>query len=103
MSNDDLFKDAVNILSVYIPVEINDPKELMLLHRAIQYADVNNYCDTPKDIYERVNMEIFFVKAICYFKRKKLNPFIRENINRIREIEGYEYSNVSSLKAKIRQ
>ena len=101
MSEENLFKEAVSILSIYIPVDVNDPKELMLLHRAIQYADIHNYCDKPKDIYEGINKEVFFVKATCYFKRKKLNPFNKEDIARIKEIQGYEYFNVSSLKAKI--
>ena len=97
---EELFKHAVNVLCLEIPVNADDTKELMLLGRAIQYADISYYCAVPKDIYERTDREIFLLKASCYFKRKKINPVTHEDREVIRQIENYEHNNVRILRLK---
>ena len=96
----ELYKHAVSVLCLEIPVNADDPKELVLLGRAIRYADISYYFATPKDRHESIDREIFLIKASCYFKRKKINPLSHEDREVIRQIENYEHNNVRLLRLK---
>ena len=97
---DELYKDAVSVLCLEIPVNADDHKELVLLGRAIKYADISLYCVYPKNIYESTDREIFLIKASCYFKRKKINPLSHKDREVIRQIENYEHNSVRLLRLK---
>lgn len=91
---------AITFLALELGIASPNEKELALLMRSIQYADINHYCEYPLSISEKFLKEMFIIKAIAFFKRKILNPFVKENIQYIREIQEWEYRNIHLIKAQ---
>lgn len=92
-------KLAFEYLRILLGV-IDGDRKLLLISRAIEYADPLEYFHEPKSPEEAVRREIFLVRASSYWNRKMLqfNSDNYEQINRIRNYEQYE---VTRLKMQL--
>lgn len=93
------YEKAVEYLSMYVNIDLNDTRQRISLTRAIEYADIENYTVSPRNIYESVNNEIFITKASCHFKRKMLNMI--NDHKQYRDIQEYEWMAVSRLRLRL--
>lgn len=93
-------KHAFKFLILELGIDRTSQQELAVLTRAIQYADINNYCIYPLNKAERFLKEMFTIKAIAYFKRTMLNPLVKRNTQYIRDIQEWEYRNINLIKAQ---
>lgn len=95
-------EEVLKRLFVILGVSPDNLTDLLLLGRAIEYANIDLYT-RDEDIrsgIERIKNEIFFIKATSYFRRKKINPLIPSNIDIIRSIQNSEYQAISLLRMK---
>ncbi len=75
------YNSAEEFLVIYLGIDNKDFKSMLLLKRAIEYADEKNYTESPKTAMEQGLKTIFLIKAASFFKRKNLRPYIdREEI-----------------------
>lgn len=102
MDTEEKTKQAVSFLQLELGIIYPNEKELTILLTAIEYAGLNNYCEVPLSKEERFFKEKFTIKAIAYFKRKMLSPYVKENIKYIRDIQEWEYYNIHLLKAQLK-
>lgn len=102
MDTEEKTKQAVSFLQLELGIISPNERELDFLMRAIEYANLDYYCEVPLSISERFLKEMFTIKAIAYFKRKMLSPYVKENIKYIRDIQEWEYYNIHLLKAQLK-
>lgn len=84
-----LFKEAFKYLSFLVGADIQDARQVIILTRAVHYADLSNYSPNPKNIMEKTKNELFLSRASHYYHIKKLNPF--EDYETIGKIKNHEY------------
>lgn len=98
MEIDSEIENIAKYLAVIEAIDLSNPVHLHYLVRAIEYADQSIYTANPKSLKDINNNEIFQAKAVCYFRRKILNPF--KDFKQIDAIRRDEHFLVSRLKAK---
>ena len=94
-------KLAFEYLRVLLGV-VDGERPLMLIWRAIQYADPLEYFHEPKSVEEAVRREIFLVRARSYWNRKMLE-FNSDNYKQINDILTYEQYEITRLRAQLMQ
>lgn len=99
--SEDNYQKAIEYLSVFANIDLNDAKQRILLIRAIEYADISRYVPAPKSVEDSVYNEIFVEKATCHFRRKMLDMTDKNNIKLYRDIQEHEWGRVSRLKMRL--
>lgn len=97
-TEDKILEEAMEFLSREIGININDPKELILLRRAIDYAGTEKWTTNPLGKEQEAFRKMFTIRATSYFKRKQLHPF--DDIEKIKDIENHEHRECLLLKVK---
>lgn len=99
MKVDGEIEEMIKVIALEVRADLNDEKHLHWLLRAIEYADPGLFVSAPKSKDEKINTEIFKVKAVCYFSRKTLNPF--KDLREIYRIRSHEHLSVSNLTSQL--
>lgn len=92
------YNKATNHLICELGIDTTDKREVEILQRAIHYANITDYTEDARGTDEHANNEIFYTKAISYFRRKRLNPF--EDTAKIKEIYNWEHYTITNIKFK---
>ncbi len=79
-----------------------DLKNMLLLGRAMEYANIDLYTEEEhiRHKNEYINNQIFFIKAQSYYNRKRL-PYNEDYAQLAKQIQDYEHREVIFLKAKL--
>jgi hypothetical protein len=79
-----------------------DLKKMLLLGRAIEYADLDLYTEEEniRHTNEYINNQIFSIKAQSYYNLKRL-PYNEDYPRLAKQIQDYEHREVMFLKAKL--
>lgn len=93
-------RKAFDFLAIELGIDISSTREVVMLYRAIEYANPKNYYCEPAATEENVYNQIFLIRAMSYFKRKMINPMERDGMERINSIRNHEEYSVLSLKAR---
>ncbi len=101
MSNEITEKEklAFDYLRILLGV-VGGDRPIMLIYRAIQYADPLEYFHEPKSKEEAIRREIFLVRARSYWNRKMLE-FNSDNYKQINDIRTYEQHEVTRLRMQL--
>ena len=91
-------ESAMKYLAIEAGANPFDPMELLLLARSIEYAGLHLWKENPGTLEEKMNKEVFTVKAYHYFKRKHVNAI--EDFELIKQIQDREYYEVAIIKAR---
>jgi hypothetical protein len=94
---------ALKELMIRVGVTANTLRDMQLLGRAIEYANLEYYT-RPGEIrhrQEQVQNDIFFIRAASYYKRKNLNPLVFENRILMQRILEHEHNEVRFQKMKL--
>ncbi len=76
-----------------------EERDCLLLMNAMRYADVDTYTVEPKSVKEKILNEIFEIKAVSYFKRKKLE--YSGDIDGVYAIRNHEHHSISILRNQL--
>lgn len=88
--------DALEYLSIFLDVNLNNEKERYLLIKAIKYANINNYYPNSNNIHESASSDIFLIIAESTFRCSLLDKL--KDSQQIREIKNYQYQRIHEIK-----
>lgn len=79
-----------------------DLKNMLLLGRAMEYANLDLYTEEEniRSKNEYINNQIFSIKAQSYYNRKRL-PYNEDYARLANQIQDYEHREVMFLKVKL--
>lgn len=97
MLNDEKFKKVFGEMALRLNVV--STRDMVLLSRAIDYADIDTYNETPKSFYEQCENDIFRIKCECFYQRKKIE-FIEGSVPKMKRLMEFEHSQVFLIKRK---
>jgi len=96
--DEEKLRRAFPSLATLTQLKFSEPKQIILAIRGMEYANTDNYFIEPKTQVELARTEIFFIKAVSYWKRKML-PI--DAVKQIMAIQKHEHWEVMRIKSRL--
>jgi len=96
--DEEKLRHAFPSLANLIELKLSEPKQILLAIKAMEYANTDNFFIEPKTQVELARTEIFFIKAVSYWKRKML-PI--DAVKQIMAIQKHEHWEVMRIKSRL--